>query len=82
MRLYRTLYKDYDMSKIMHVDSDIGFFAELKKITEEENDAISCAITIEELQKTLHLCKDSAPGGLVEERQTYQARDGLTHQSL
>ena len=59
---YKSLYEEYDKSKIKEIDVNNDFFQHLTSIANDEDDQVSAPITVEELGKTLVKTKDTAPG--------------------
>lgn len=59
---YKTLYENYDKSKLEDVEYNDAFFDKISPVPEQEQSKVSAPITLEELGKTLASCKDSAPG--------------------
>ena len=54
------MYEEGEM--LVQTDIDTTFFDLITPISGEEADKVSKPISVDELRKTLHLCKDSSPG--------------------
>ena len=61
VNFYKNLYENYDKSHLTAENVD-EFFANVNPISDVEADNVVKPITVDELTKTLHSCRDSAPG--------------------
>ena len=62
VKFYKSLYENYDKSKVEEVSINDEFFAQLSSVTDADDDAVSAQVTLKELEDTLLTCKNSAPG--------------------
>ena len=62
VNFYKKLYEEGEM--LVQNDIDTTFFDLITPISCEEADEVSKPISVDELRKTLHLCKDSSPGAI------------------
>ena len=59
---YKKLYEDYDKSKIKNIELNDDFFNLLECVTGSDEAIVAAPISVEELERTLLTCKDTAPG--------------------
>ena len=59
---YKRLYEDYDRSKIKEASLDDDFFKLVSAVSDDDEEQVIAPVTIEELEKTLLSCSNSAPG--------------------
>jgi len=62
VNFYKSLYEDYDKSLLKDVSLDDDFFNLISAVSADEEEQVVAPITIEELEKTLLSCSNSAPG--------------------
>ena len=61
VNFYKTLYENYDSSNL-EADNDDSFFNNITPISDADASDVVREITVAELERTLHTCRDSAPG--------------------
>ena len=61
VNFYKTLYENYDKSELGDIPND-DFFSELERVHPDGARELTEPLTISDLEKTLHSCRDSAPG--------------------
>ena len=61
VNFYKTLYEQYDKSHL-GTNNDESFFDNITPVSDDEANGVAEPIQLAELTKTLHTCKDSAPG--------------------
>ena len=61
VNFYKNLYENYDKSTLGDVN-ETDFFSKVTPIPGHEAAEVAQPITLDDLTKTLHTCKDSAPG--------------------
>ena len=62
VNFYKTLYEDYDKSEIDPMPENDDFFNEIEKVPMDVAREIIKPLTVSDLERTLHTCRDSAPG--------------------
>ena len=59
---YKNLYENYDKAHLIDDADENAFFANITPISGQSANDVTREITLEDLTKTLHTCRDSAPG--------------------
>ena len=62
VKYYKNLYEEYDRGFLEDIRDDDDFFNELTKISGASEETVVRPIELRDLTKTLHTCRDSAPG--------------------
>ena len=59
---YKNLYEEYDRTNLVDISINDNFFDLIDPVPAEDAAAVTTPITIQDLERTLLTCKDSAPG--------------------
>ena len=59
---YKSLYEDYDKGNLVNTATDNLFFEHINPVSGGEANDVTRPITIQDLEKTIMTCSDSAPG--------------------
>ena len=62
VKFYKTLYEDYDRSKIKEIEVEDEFFNLIESLSAQEENMVAARLSLRDLEETIVTCTDTAPG--------------------